>query len=317
MFKSRTKLELFYVIFLAAIVLIIIIQPDIERPLFQFIYENTLWIIFTIIGLGMLFLLIKKENLVIYSLLTAAVLAFYLKSISNSDLIYKSIQDGKNSFTIDHYAGEDFNENLEDLIKILKRSNADIISIGELAPRENKELIVVLDNIYPYHAALNTIDFNSKVILSKFKINKIDTFFLAGNPQLKIQFNIINNYVYILFPYILPFDNNQNSKEPEKQLEKLSNEALDIKNSPSIIIGEFNQVYWSKDMRGFLYKTKLNNVRRFAYAFANRNPYNHIFFSDLVNCLHFEDLMDSHSERIGLRAKFELSDPEMYSYKHP
>jgi hypothetical protein len=317
MLNSRSKLELYYKIFLAAIVLIIIIQPDIERPLFQFIYENTLWIIFTIIGLGMFFLLIKKENLVTYSLLVAAILTFYLKSISNSDLIYKSIKDGNNSFTIDHYSADDFNNNLADLIKILGNSDADIISIGELAPRENKELKIALDNKYPYHAELNTIDFNSKIILSKVKINKIDTFFLADNPQLKVQFNIKNNYVNILFPYVLPFDVNNNLKEPEKQLEKLGNEALIIKNSPSIIIGEFNQVYWSKDLREFLYKTKLNNVRRFAYAFSNRNPYNHIFFSDLVNCLYFEDLMDSNSERIGLRAKFELSDPEVYSYKHP
>lgn len=317
MLKSGLKLDLFYKIFLAAIVIIIIIQPDIERPLFQFIYENTLWIIFTMIGLGMLFLFINKENLVIYSLLTAAVLTFYLKSISNSDLIYKSIKEGNDSFIIDHYAAEDFNDNLPDLINILENTNADIISIGELAPRENKELTIALKNKYPYHAELNTIDFNSKIILSNVKINKIDTFYLAGNPQLKVQFNIQNNYVNILFPYILPFDVNHNLKEPEKQLEKLSNEALIIKNSPSIIIGEFNQVYWSKDLRGFLFKTKLNNVRRFAYAFSNRNPYNHIFFSDLVNCLHFEDLMDSNNERIGLSAKFELSNPELYSYKHP
>lgn len=317
MLKSRLKLELYYKIFLATIVLIIIIQPDIERPLFQFIYENTLWIIFTIIGLGLLFLLIKKENLVIHSLLTAAVLTFYLKSISNSELIYKSIKDGDNSFTLDHYSAEDFNDNIPDLINILKNSHADIISIGELAPRENKELKITLNNIYPYYAELSTIDFNSKIILSKVKINKIDTFFLAGNPQLKVKFNIKNNYVNILFPYILPFNINNNLKYPEKQLEKLSNEALFIKNSPSIIIGEFNQVYWSKDLRAFLYKTKLNNVRRFAYAFSNRNPYNHIFFSDLVNCIYFEDLKDSNYERIGLRAKFELSNPEVFKYKHP
>lgn len=317
MLKSKSILDLLYKIFLAAILIIIIIQPDIERPIFQFIYENTLWIVFTMVGLGMAFLLIKKENLVIYSLLTAAALTFYLKSISNSDLIYKSIKAGNDSFTIDHYAAEDFNDNLPDLINILENTNADIISIGELAPRENKELSIALKNKYPYHAELNTIDFNSKIILSNVKINKIDTFYLAGNPQLKVQFNIQNNYVNILFPYILPFDVNHNLKEPEKQLEKLSNEALIIKNSPSIIIGEFNQVYWSKDLRGFLFKTKLNNVRRFAYAFSNRNPYNHIFFSDLVNCLHFEDLMDSNNERIGLSAKFELSNPELYSYKHP
>jgi hypothetical protein len=264
----------------------------------------------------MFFLLVKKENLVIFSLLTAAVLTFYLKSISNADLISKSIKDSKNSFVIKHYSAEDFNHNLSDLIAIVQNSDADIVSIGELAPRENKKLKSSLYQKFPYQAELSTIDFNSKIILSTAKIIKIDTFFLAGNPQLKVQFNIQNNYVNILFPYILPFDANLRLSESEKQLKKLSYEAITIKNSPAIIMGEFNQVYWSKDLRDFLYKTKFNNARRFVYAFSNRNPYNHIFFSDLINCVDFEDIMDANFVRIGLCAKFELSNPDIYSYKY-
>lgn len=308
-------LEVLFGVFVAGLLIIVIIQPDFERPLFRFLFENTLWIIIALIGLGMLFLILRNEKMLIFSLLSAALLTFYLKGISNESLMYKSENKDYNTFKISQYSSEEFLGNHSEFLKFILSSKADVLSITELPPDLNNLLKEQLKNDYPNIVELNTIDFNSRIVFSKHKITSKDTFLLKGQPQLRIGFNIKDKNVNVLFPYILPFNIYQNVSESITQIEKLTDIVNDLKSEPLIIIGEFNQVYWTKEIREFLFKTKLNNARRFVYALTGRNPYNHIFYTTHINCTSFEDLYDKNSVRVGLYGNFEiLSENQKFAY---
>jgi hypothetical protein len=314
--RSKKTIEFLYRLFIISLLIIIIIQPDIDRPLFTFFYDNTLWVIIAMVGIGMFFMLLKNTNLIYFSLFSAAILTFYLKGISNNNLMYSSENNGNYSFNIFHYNTEEYGENRTGLLRDILKSEADIISVGEIPPDLNEFLKAKLKKDYPFSGELNRIDFNSKLIFSKYDIITCDTIYLGGYPQLSIVFMIYNKPVRILFPYILPFKIPGNSEE--SQVKTLTDIVNNIKNKALIVIGEFNQVYWSKEIRDFIYNTKLNNARRFVYAIADRNPYNHIFYTDHVNCISFEDLYDKNSNRIGLKARFELStDTKLAYYKKP
>ncbi|MEZ4909008.1 MAG: hypothetical protein R2771_15525 [Saprospiraceae bacterium] len=110
----------------------------------------------------------------------------------------------------------------------------------------------------------------------------------------------------MLFPYILPFDMQVRDSVQLNQLELLTQYVENTeKHNPVIIVGEFNQVYWSKNLRNFIYNTKLNNARRFIYAFSDRNPYDHIFYSDDFNCYQIEDIFDPYTNLVGVKGVFE------------
>ncbi|MBK7095363.1 MAG: endonuclease/exonuclease/phosphatase family protein [Saprospiraceae bacterium] len=314
--RSKKAIDFLYRLCIISLLIIIIIQPDIDRPLFTFFYDNTLWVIIAMVGLGMFFMLLKNTSLIYFSLFSAAILTFYLKGISNNNLMYSSENNGNYTFNIFHYNAEEYGEDRTGLLKDILNSEADIISVGEIPPDLNKFLKTKLKKDYPFSGELNRIDFNSKLIFSKYDILTCDTIYLGAYPQLSIGFMIYNKPVNILFPYILPFEMTGNIKE--NQVVNLTDIVNNIRNEALIVIGEFNQVYWSKEMRDFIYSTKLNNARRFVYAIADRNPYNHIFYTDHVNCISFEDLYDKNSNRIGIKASFELSnDKKLAYYKKP
>jgi Txe/YoeB family toxin of Txe-Axe toxin-antitoxin module len=310
--RSKKTIEFLYRLLIILLLIIIIIQPDVDKPFFTFFYDNTLWVIIALVGMGMLFMLLKNTGMIYFSLLSAAVLTFYLKGVSNNNLMYTSENNGNYSFNVYQYNAEEYGGDRTGLLKDILNSDADILSIGEIPPDLNEFLKMKLKKDYPYIAELNRIDFDSKLILSKYDISKCDTIYLADHPQLSIGFMIYNKPVNILFPYILPFRVTGHSKE--SQVEKLTELVNTIKNDALIVIGEFNQVYWSKEMRDFIYNTKLNNARRFVYAIADRNPYNHIFYTDHINCISFEDLYDINSNRIGVKGSFELSTDKKLAY---
>lgn len=303
----RKALDYVYKLFVILIIVAIIFQPDIERPFFQFIFENTLWIIIALVGAGMFFMLLRNENMIYFNLLCAAGLTFFLRDISSSKLVYVSENNGQKTFKIYQINAAEYAGLSSDILHLISRSRADIISIGEVPPDLNKTLKIRFKEDFPYVTEISSIDFNNRIIFSKYKIIEEDTIFLKGQPQLSLEFSITDRVVQVLFPYILPHEVDLQYQGNKSQLEKLTEEINIRKNEPLIVVGEFNQVYWTKEMREFIYQTRLNNARRFVYAFADRNPYNHVFYSGHINCTYLEDIYDNESNRIGVVAGFELT----------
>lgn len=297
-----------YKILIIGLVVMMIFQPDFGIDILKKLYENTLWIVVLLISSGMTFLMLRRPNMVYYSFLGAIAITLYLKTISNSNLILP-VRDVRNTtFKIMHFNVFEFEGDDILILKSILKYSPDIISFGELTPEVNSYLKTNLQNDYPNISELNRIDSDSKLVMSKFPITAIDTFMLLGHPQLNIMANINSNNINLVFPYILPYNLTPDKTISSNQLDVLSKYIHRITQYPIIVVGEFNQVYWSKNLRNFIYDTKLNNTRRFVYPFSSHNSYDHIFYSDHFKCLGLDEIFDSNTNLSGVIGSFEIKN---------
>ncbi|MEZ4909009.1 MAG: hypothetical protein R2771_15530 [Saprospiraceae bacterium] len=170
-------------------VIFLISQPDFSNELIIKLYENIFWIILGFIFLGFVFMANRNPSLVYYSFISAVILTFYLKAISNRQLILPTEHVGDKAFEILHFNTFDYEGNQINILKEVFKNSADIVSFGELTPGMTQYLKENLISKYPYSAELFRIDYDSKLILSKYPILSVDTFYLSGHPQLNISFN--------------------------------------------------------------------------------------------------------------------------------
>ncbi len=288
---------------LVVIAVVIIFQPKFR--LAEVIMNNALIVILTYVSLGMLFALFDKRKLVYISLLSALLITLYIKNISNDNLLYKKNDGLLPNLEVCHFNVIDFEGDNPEIIKSIIELNPEILSFEALSPILNKYLIENLKSRYAYNTFINRGgDVDSKLILSKIPITDVDTFYLQGHPQLKVEVTDKEMNIDFIFSNITPIVYSGSNSISEAQIEELA-EYISTKNNntPTIVVGEFNQVYWSNSIRYLLAKTNLNNARRYVYL-TKRKPYEHIFYSKELVCLKIEELFDNKSNNIGIVGNF-------------
>lgn len=286
------------------IILLIFFQPDI--PFVMSLSENTMWIIFTLLFSSMIFLILRKVNLVYFTMFSAAILTLFLKDSSNENLMFYGKDINSSSLHIMHFNIIEVEETKNEFINKISISDPDIVSCQELSPSWNKFLISKLKNKYPYTISINQFDPDAKLVFSKYAFSNKDTFYLSGHPQLDVTIKFENTPINILFTYVLPYSMAGENAGNKYQLEDLSEYITNKDKTPLMIVGEFNQVYWAKKVRTFLYDTKLNNARR-SVSFAVKNPLDHIFYSKHLRCQKLEEIFDDNSNHIGVEGFFKRS----------
>ncbi len=288
---------------ISVVIILIFFQPDI--PFVVSLSENTIWIIFSLIIFSIFFMIIKKSNLVYFMMFSAAILTLFLKDSSNENLMFHGKDINSSSLHIMHFNILDVEESKENFLKKIEDSDPDIVSCQELSPAWNKFLNKTLKQRYPYTLSINQFDPDAKLVFSKYKFEKKDTFYLSGHPQLDAIIQFEDNLVNILFTYVLPYSMAGENAGNHYQLEDLTDYIKKKEKMPIMIVGEFNQVYWAKRVRTFLYDTKLNNARR-SVSFAVRNPLDHMFYSKQLRCLKLGEIFDDSSNHIGVEGVFKL-----------
>ena len=299
----KNKLQIAVEIVIAILTVLVILQPEI--PYIKFLYENAIWLIFVFIFIGLISMFLKRIRLVYFSMISAAIITFFLQTLSNGDLMLNNnkINSG-NGLHVLHINVFNYQNDKKSLIKKIKKSKPDIISFEEWTPDFKKYFIENLKNIYPYYSIMNSIDADNKIVLSKHKIIKVDTFYINMHPQLDIYFEYKNSIANIIFVYLFP-ELKASSDAFYLQTIQLA-DYVKTKKNPFIIVGDFNQVYWSKSIRNFLLDTKLKNARRYV-SFAKRNPYEHIFYSDGILCNELNEVYDTNNEPFGIEGIFTIS----------
>ena len=233
------------------------------------------------------------------------VLTLFLKDLSNSNLMFRGKDAGLSSLHVMHFNILDVEESKENFLKKIEESDPDIVSCQELSPAWNKYLLNNLKSKYPHTLSINQFDPDAKLVFSKYDFLEKDTFYLSGHPQLDVIIQVENIPVNILFTYVLPYSMIGENAGNQYQLEDLTDYIKTKEKIPLMIVGEFNQVYWAKQVRTFLYETKLNNARR-SVSFAVRNPLDHIFYSKQLRCLHLGEIFDNNSNHIGVEGDFKM-----------
>lgn len=310
--KISVPLQRIIKVFLILLVFLIFFQPNI--PFATTISENAIWIIFSLLILSFFFLITKNINLVYFSMFSAAILTLILKDVSNENLMFRYRSNNASSLYLMHYNVFNIEGSRSNLIKNIKKSDPHILSFEELDPSWHKFLIDSLKSLYPNYLSLNRADVDSKLIFSKSDFVSKDTFFLSGHPQLDITIKYKYQPIKILLSYIQPSMAFEERARNKYQIDELVHYIKTVDFSSLIVVGEFNQVYWGKSIRNFLYKTKLNNARR-SVSFSKRKPYDHIFYSNRIKCVKLDEVYDENSNHIGIEGRFKVIDNDESNFR--
>ncbi len=313
MLKS-SLLQNIIMIALIVIALVPMFSPEIGVLRKSVDFSVQLMLAYLILGLG--FLVIGKKRLLFTSFACCGALCLFLKQSSNGNLIFPDATI-EEKVTIAHFNTSSATSGYSSLLDAVLQSEADIVSFQEVTPDWDAFLKNSLKDIYPHSACNVRIDPYGMAIFSKFPINQYDTFHYNEIPHQLVNVPIgEGKNVNIISAHVLPPVGKRLNDRARNHLYEIASEVT-LKDEPSIVVGDFNLVYWSNEIRGFRDQASLENSRRDISQNLLNIPYDHIFFSDQLECTNFKDLSDSISNHLGIVGTYQFKVPLIQESRMP
>ena len=280
--------------------LFVVFIPQIE---FNFNIEDYLvHFLMLLIFSGIVGLIISNKIVLYTSFGCAAILALFLKNASNSQL--KNPKENKTeNITVAHINLSLVTE-VETVTKIMNDSLIDVISFQEYTPDWANIIPLLLKNQFPHDYQNVRIDFFGKAIFARRPLYEQKIIQLTDIPELETKLLLGQDTVSVISTFFTPALDSKSKQAARIQFENMSEYILNSKHL-QIVMGEFNQVYWSHDILSFRTKTGLQNSRRSVYPTTLKMPYDHIFYTNDLECFQFEELSDATGEHIGCKASFQ------------
>jgi len=234
-------------------------------------------------------------------MMATAFIAFFLKVSSNDHLVLPQ-KNRLPKLKVAHFNLSSFNKEEINIDELFKRINADVISFQEFTPDWEVPLGSALKFNLPHSYKMTRVDPFGMAIFSTKSIS-VKTFNYQKFPNLVVTIDNELGGIDIISSYIPSVYPDPNSKR-EDHLELLINTVNSLEN-PVIALGDYNEVYWNKELTRFTNKTKLNNSRR-STALSYFKPYDHIFFSNELECVQFDEIYDQEQNHLGIVGTYQL-----------
>ena len=284
-----------------SLVLMIIAGPEVL--LVKQLSEYAMHIMLFFFSLAFLFLFLKYDKLVLLSFGLAATLCVFMKN-GDSEEFFTAKENFEEKIVVAHINLSNIT-NEENLINSLASSNVEVVSFQEFTP-EWAGLKDKIKTWFPYSSEVMRIDPYGKAVFSKYPIFTFDT--INQEVTYDVVFEIVkNNYSFrFISTYVIPSLNEVALAKAKNQLDDINHE---IGKSPvnTIVLGEFNMVYWSSEIKSFKEKSRLQNSRRDIIPVSLKVPYDHIFYSEDLQCMQLKDFVLQSKERIGLYSVFQMN----------
>lgn len=236
------------------------------------------------------------------SMMATAFIAFYLKMASNDNLIYPS-STVLPKISVANFNLSYFNPETVDVNTFFGDLDVDLISFQEYTPDWDHVISKALRFKFQYAHKMVKADPFGMAIYSKKEFKKRTTFFYKGIPNMNIliknemeDIQIINSYIPIVYP-----KTDMNNVE---HLAVVKDHILTLK-EPVITMGDFHMVYWSQQLNQFMDEGDMQNSRRSSTLLRTR-IYDHIFYSDLLECTQFNEIQDNEQNHIGIIGTYQL-----------
>lgn len=273
-----------------------------EIPLVQQTTQYAVLIMFGFLFLGLFFLVFDQIKLVFVSLSVCAAMCLFLKSASNARLVLPTYNQ-ESSISIAHINLSNINSIL-DLQHIIDRNNPDVLSLQELTPDWNQELRSHLNTSYPFVNSQVRIDPYGMAIYSKLAMTQSDTFNYKKVPNLACSIKNGNSTINLISSYLLSLNKSAESNTKE-HFSTISDKVAAI-NNQTIVLGDFNMVYWQSEILEFRTTSNLENSRRDFGEILSRQPSDHMFYTKDLECTQFTDLQDSIGSHVGILGIYQL-----------
>ncbi len=216
------------------------------------------------------------------------------------------------SISVAHINLSNSENDVEAVLDMIFRSQPDVLSLQEYTPFWKNVLQDHLNGRYDHLFELVRIDPYGLVLATNMDVIKLDTFYSSSIPGLTLSTNIGERDIEIISSYISPSLNRNTSELADQQLETI-NSVIRKNEKSSIVLGDFNHVYWSDKIRAFRSVNQLLNSRRNVPLTDFSVPVDHIFHTSDLECTTFKDLIDYKNRRLGITGNFQfgrLSDQE-------
>ncbi len=278
-------------------------------------------LMFGYLFIGILFLMLKQSNLMFTSFACCAGLCIFLKSSANPELILPA-KTNEESVKVAHFNISTFGDDYDQILNTILKTDADVVSIQEITPDWNDFIKnSLIKKQYPHDVSLVRIDPFGLAVYSKYEFTSVDTFYYNNNPNFR---NIPNLHCVI------------NSPREKRKVNFISSRTYPPFNStayqhlrdhmvfiakkistitgPVITFGDYNAVPWSKEVIEFKDLAQLNDSRRsHTPSFKEGSfmlfhlPIDHIFFSDQLRCVEFNNLHTPGSNHIGIDGTYQFN----------
>ncbi len=277
-----------------------------DIPLFKKISTYGVHGTLFLLMISMFFFLLGQKQLMFIGLGCTTILSLFLKNEGNLHLLLpKESQD--QAIRIAHINMNSHQMDVDDLVRYLERLDADIVSLQEFTPLWDQELNENIERTYPYFQKISRIDPHGIALYSKFELDRATITYLEEKPCISILLELNDAPIKIYTTYITPGLDRISSRMADKQLNDLAS-LIHFHQTPSIVLGEFNEVYWSNKMRGFRSMNNLRNSRRDILPTTFSVPFDHIFYSGDIECTFFKDLVDESGTKIGIIGKYQFKN---------
>jgi endonuclease/exonuclease/phosphatase (EEP) superfamily protein YafD len=296
-FKNKFVSNILIVIISLGVILSVF---PIDIPFFKEIQEFVPLLIFLYLFLGIFFLFLSNSRLLLVSFLAAGLLSLFLKTFSNENMDF-SRNEGDISLAVSNYNLINLESDIQTFLADLQSAQSDVLCFHEVDFGWAKVLGRALEYKFPYQSTLVRLDGFGKMVCSSVPIQKVDTLYFNGIPTLDVQLDLEGKFVDLIVTQIVPPYILYQGVSSRAQLANLS-QYINQSKHPVILAGEFNQVYWSKEMRNLVDETRLLNSRRFVATLGSKVPHEHIFHTDDFICIQTEEIRDSSDAHLGIKA---------------
>lgn len=257
-------------------------------------------------------MVVGKRKIMFAGLGCVAAMCVFLKSASNNDFKLPPTNDAKCSLEVAHINLANLDDSTNQITELLRDQNIELVSFQELTPDWAPLLDDVLKSAFPYSVQEVRIDPFGIAVYSKYPFVVSDTFMYEDKPAVQTVVEKDGRQFEIISSYLIPAFDQQSQLQAAGQLSKIA-EHVTQSDLPLISLGEFNMVYWAHEIRTFRARTGLINSRRDISQSNLRLPYDHIFFSDQLECTRFEELRGKAANNyLGICGSYQIKAKKEY-----
>lgn len=287
--------------------LLLVISPDL--PAISNLSYYLLYFLFGFLALAMGFLIFGNRRLMFSSLVACGLLCVFLKKASNQHIV---LPDKNNlaAINIAHFNLNNVVGSPDSLIVMLKSLDPDIISFQEFTPDWNTYISDLEYLNYEYVSKDVRIDPFGMCVLSKYPLNNANIYYHKKTPNFQAEVVMDDLNFTFLSSYLLPPFNPSGKVNTKAHLETIVRKVKD-NDQPSIVVGDFNMVYWEKNISNFRAEAGLSNSRREIDVTSFKMPFDHIFYTEQLECTNFIELFDNSANHLGIYGQFQLKSNDL------
>ncbi len=262
--------------------------------------------------LGLVFLMFKNYKLMFTSFTCCAALCLFLKYTTNSEMA-QAPQTNEETLEVAHFnisATDDYQFMIDEILE----SDVDLVSLQEVTPDWDIVLKESLNKKYPYSKTVVRFDPFGLAVYSKYPMNNLDTFVCGGVPNIvgTLELKNSNRQICFITSHALPPFYTSDYKKQRDHLRRIAEYSNDSA-CPVVTMGDYNAVPWSYEIQNFRSISNLSDSRRGFFPNSNGSfsifqlPSDHIFYSDELECVQFEDMEDISAGHLGVKGTYQFN----------